>query len=274
MDERPRWSVERRLAFAEQRLFWDGALNRDDLVRRFGISPNQATADIGRLRSAEGAGIAYNTLTKRYEATPLLGASSATSEGLLSELRLLAEGRLGANESVLSSPPPLAIADAPMRAVDRDVLRAVLQAIVARRAVEAAYVSFQRPEVTRRTISPHALVFDGFRWHVRGHDAGDDRFKDFVIARLDEPRDAGPWRRSAEDDEDWSTMTRLVIAPHPGLTAHQRDVVRRDYGMDADGRLTLEVRRAVLFYVRRRLGLTEGHRDRPAHEQHVVLVSA
>jgi hypothetical protein len=32
------------------------------------------------------------------------------------------------------------------------------------------------------------------------------------------------------------------------------------------------VREAVLFYVRRRFGLVEGHEQRPAQEQHIVLL--
>ena len=64
----------------------------------------------------------------------------------------------------------------------------------------------------------------------------------------------------------------LEIAPHPGLDPHQRRVIARDYGMDAKQRLLLKVREAVLFYVRRRFGLTDGHEKRPAQEQHIVLL--
>jgi hypothetical protein len=269
-----RWSVEQRIAFAEQRLFWDGSLNRDDLMRQFGISANQATADLGRLKALHPDAVAYNTVAKRYQAAAGFDPVSANAAALLTELRLLAEGRVAADQSVLAAPPPLAIADAPARAVDRTILRQVLAAIRDGAAFSAAYVSFQREEVTRRTISPHALVFDGFRWHARAHDAEDDRFKDFVLSRLGEVEPGGHGRRPGEADEEWNTFASLVIAPHPGLTPHQRAVICRDYGMDANGRLGLRVRRAVLFYVLKRLGLSEGHERRPAAEQHVVLASA
>ena len=62
----------------------------------------------------------------------------------------------------------------------------------------------------------------------------------------------------------------LSIIPHPGLTLHQKAVVMRDYGMTA-GRLDLTVREAVAFYARKRLGLIEGHADRPPYEQQIVL---
>ena len=96
-------------------------------------------------------------------------------------------------------------------------------------------------------------------------------FKDFVIARLSRAAPAGAWRRGPAQDAAWNKMVTLEIVPHPGLDPHQRRVIARDYGMDARQRLRLQVRQAVLFYVRRRFGLIEGHEQRPAQEQHIVL---
>lgn len=265
-----RWSVEQRIAFAARRLYWDGTINREDLVRRFGVSQNQATADLARLRQSYPDGFAYDTVAKCYRARAGFQPAEAGAASLLTELRLMAEGYLLPDASVLSAPPPLALASVPERAVEEAVLRGLLSAIGARDAVAARYVSFQRPGVSRRVLSPHALVFDGFRWHVRAHDAGDDRFKDFVIARLSDLRASGRRGRGAEADLAWQRQVTLVIAPHPGLDSHQRQVIARDYGMER-GRLRVTVREAVLFYVRRRFGLTEGHEQRPAQEQHIVL---
>ncbi|MGH7160602.1 MAG: WYL domain-containing protein [Acetobacteraceae bacterium] len=271
-DGRPqwRWSVEQRLQFAARRLYWDGTINREDLVSRFGVSQNQATADLAKLREAYPDTFAYDTVAKCYRAGEGFRPKEADAATLLAELRLLAEGYLGPGASVLSSPPSLALAAVPERAVSEGVLRRLLGAISARGAVAARYVSFQRPGISRRILSPHALVFDGFRWHVRAHDAGDDRFKDFVIARLSDPRAAGTRRRGPEADRAWERQVTLVIVPHPGLNSHQRRVIARDYGMER-GRLRVTVREAVLFYVKRRFGLTEGHEKRPAQEQHIVL---
>lgn len=268
----PRWSVEQRVGFAARRLYWDGSINREDLVRRFGVSPNQATADLARLKLLYPRGFAYDTVGKRYRAAADFLPREVDAARLLTELRLIAEGQLAAAEGVLGAPPPLAIAEAPARAVDTRTLRTLLAAIAAGGAVAASYVSFQRPGVARRVLSPHALVFDGFRWHVRAHDAGDDAFKDFLIARLAAARAAGAARRGPAEDTAWNRMVPLVIGPHPGLDQHQRSVIARDYGMDRRQRLRIEVREAVLFYVRRRLGLVEGHLKRPAREQHIVLV--
>lgn len=267
----PRWSVEQRIAFAARRLYWDGTINREDLIGRFGVSANQATADLARLRDAYPDGFAYDTVGKRYRANQDFAPAQASADSLLRELRLIAEGHLEPRDATVTTPPPLAIAEIPGRSVDATVLRGLLLAIGDRRAVTARYVSFQRPGETRRTLSPHALVFDGFRWHVRAHDAGDDKFKDFVIARLSDLAISDHWRRTPAEDQAWNRMVTLEIAPHPGLDPHQRRVVARDYGMQRQ-RLQLEVREAVSFYVRRRFGLIDGHETRPAREQHIVLL--
>lgn len=267
-----RWSVEQRVAFAARRLYWDGTINRDDLMRRFGVSANQATADLARLKDAYPHGFAYDTVARRYRAQDLFLPHEADPARLLRELRLIAEGHLDPQDSVLASVPPLAITEVPERSVGAAVLRHVLAAIRDRQAIGARYVSFQRPGERQRVLSPHALVFDGFRWHVRAHDASDDTFKDFVIARLSRVAPAGAWRRAPAEDAAWNRSVTLEIAPHPGLDPHQRRVIARDYGMDAKQRLLLKVREAVLFYVRRRFGLTDGHERRPAHEQHIVLL--
>jgi len=267
-----RWSVEQRVGFAAQRLYWDGTINRDDLMRRFGVSANQATADLARLKDAYPDGFAYDTVARRYRAQDRFLPHEADPARLLRELRLVAEGHLDPQDSVLASVPALAIAEVPERSVDASVLRDVLAAIRNRQAIGARYVSFQRPGERQRLLSPHALVFDGFRWHVRAHDAGDDTFKDFVIARLSRVAPAGAWQRVPAEDAAWNRLVTLEIAPHPGLDPHQRRVIARDYGMDKKQRLLLPVREAVLFYVRRRFGLVEGHEKRPAQEQHIVLV--
>lgn len=267
-----KWSVTQRLEFAANRLFWDGTLQRDDLISRFGLSPAQATADIARLRQRLGAGIVYDPSRRAYVPTDATPPPPTDAARLLSEIRLIGEGIIDPAAGLLAHPPPIETVAVLARAVTPETLRQVIWAIRDRRAIEADYVSFQRPEVTRRLLSPHALVFDGFRWHARAHDAGDGCFKDFLLSRLSEPGLCGDATAEAEQDTAWHTRRLLRIVPHPGLTEHQKRVVMLDYGME-DGGLDLEVREAVVFYVRRRLGLVEGHEHRPAHEQHIVLAA-
>lgn len=268
-----RWSVERRLEFIERRLIWEGRINRSDLVERFGVSPNQATADLRRFEDAYPRALVYDTRGKTYRAGLGLRTPSEADVGdLLREFRLIAEGVMPAADGSLAWPPPLALAEAPLRRVEAATLATIIAAIRKKRAIEATYRSFTSPKPRQRTIEPHALVFDGFRWHTRARDQVEDGFKDFVLGRLSGVTLAGKASGLPEHDRDWHELVELVVAPHPGLAPHQREAIEADYGM-TDGRLILSCRRAVAWYLQRRLGLIPGHERLAATDQHIVLLS-
>ena len=273
-DSTLRWSVERRLAFIEARLFWLGEVNRGDLIDRFGISLGQASADIARYLALGPKGVSYDKKAKRYLAgasfRPVLGHPDASQ--FLGELRLVNGGLLRVEQTLLGVVPPFDAAPVPDRAADPFVLRLVFGAIRHGSALQVTYQSISRSEPMRRQIEPHALAHDGFRWHVRAFDRETGEFRDFVLGRLSKVKPAGPSLSKAADDSDWHSFVDLEIAPHPGLTPAQAKAVALDYGLDK-GRAVIRVRRALLFYALRRLGLDVDPRIRPPHEQHIVLVN-
>lgn len=124
-----KWSVAQRLAFAADRLFWEGSLQREDLIARFGLSPAQATADIARLRDRLGSGIAYDISRRAYVPSEALSDAPSDAAGILAELRLMAEGIIDRSAGILSEPPTVEMVAALARAVDREVLRHVIWAI-------------------------------------------------------------------------------------------------------------------------------------------------
>jgi hypothetical protein len=269
-----RWSIEQRLGFIEERLFWLGAVNRTDLVRRFGVSMSQASGDIARYLAREPTGVSYDKSAKRYVAgeafRPVLAAPSAAR--FLGELRLVDIGILSADDTMLGTVPPFDAAPVPERRIDAFVLRAAVRAIRERSALDVLYQSMSRAEPTRRIIEPHALAHDGFRWHARAFDRDSGEFRDFVLGRLSKPKASGAAKSASADDADWLSFVELVIAPHPGLTAAQARAIAIDYGIRG-GSASLRVRRALLFYALRRLGLDAAADVRPASEQHIVLVN-
>lgn len=269
-----RWSVEKRLLFIEERLFWLGGINRQDLIEKYGISMSQASADINRYLALDPPGVRYDKSAKRYvagaEFRPLLAPPDA--QRVLAEFRLVDSGVLDADATILGAAPPLDAAPVPERAVDPFVLRAVWLAIGRRERLAIRYQSMSRPEPVRRAIEPHALAHDGFRWHVRGWDAESESFRDFVLGRISSTGPDGPAQRGAEADADWNQWLELRIAPHPDLTPAQRQAVRLDYGIGGD-HLALPVRRALLFYALRRLGLDTPPEARRPREQHIVLLN-
>jgi hypothetical protein len=270
-----RWSVERRLAFLEQRLFWEGRVNRADLIERFGVSVNQASADLTRYQTLAPHNLVYDRSLKTYLEgpgfTPLFGPPDA--DRYLAELRLLGDGIIAPGEGDLGELPPYGLALTPRRAVPAPVLRAVLAAIRGRRVLAASYQSMSGPRPRQRELEPHALAFDGFRWHARARDRSDGAFKDFVLARMSEPmvldlraeRDAGA-------DVAWHEWVTLEIAPHPELTPGQAAAIRSDYAITGKT-LRTDVRRALLYYTLKRLGLDTDPAARSPHEQQIVLVN-
>ena len=67
--ERLRWGVRRRLEFIDFRLFWDGRFNRSDLAGTFGISPQQASVDVGQYERMAPNNLAYDRTEKTYRRT-------------------------------------------------------------------------------------------------------------------------------------------------------------------------------------------------------------
>jgi hypothetical protein len=273
-DPQLRWSVERRLLFIEERLFWVGEVNRTDLIRRFGVSLGQASVDIARYLARAPEGVAYDKKAKRYVADagfrPLLAPADAAR--FLGELRLVDAGLLPVEDTLLGTAPPFDAAPVPERRIDPLVLRAVLGAMHKALALDVTYQSMSRPEPMRRLIEPHALAYDGFRWHARAFDRDSGEFRDFVLGRMGKPKAGAAAHSRAQDDSDWQTVVALKIAPHPRLTPAQAKAIALDYGI-AKGNLTLKVRRALLFYALRRLGLDVRPDARPPQEQHIVLVN-
>ena len=266
------WSVTARLRFLEEQAWWTGGVNRRDIVERFGISEQQASGDFTRYQELAPENLVYDKSGKTYRPTTEFQPvffDPDTAE-TLGQFRLIAENVI--EPDALTAGVPAAIAGAIARPVDPAILRTVLRAIRERRRMSAFYVSLTSPEGRTRTIEPHAIVFDGFRWHARARDVEADGWRDFVLGRLSRAAllDA-PSESSPDDDTDWQGMVQMTIAANPGLSPAQRRVIERDYGMQK-GRLVITVRKALQFYTKIRLGLDLDGQARAPEDQHIVLV--
>ena len=267
------WGQERRLEFIDFRLQWEGRVNRSDLVDFFHISVPQASLDFARYFKAAPHNARYDHGAKSYVASSNFSpiASLASSERYLREVFGLLSGTAPRELSYLGWMPPVDTARFPQRQVQEPLLSRILRAIRGRRALTVEYQSMSRPEPTRRTLSPHAIAYDGFRWHIRAFCHQHADFRDFVFARV--LTVAGEAASDVEPaaDRAWHTSVQLVLAPHPELTHGQKRVIELDYGM-TDGRLVVHTRRALLFYLLQHLGLDPKPRATPQAKQ-VVLVN-
>jgi hypothetical protein len=280
MDERTdgkrRWGLEQRLEFIEFRLFWEGMLNRGDLADRFGVSTVQASTDLARYRELAPDNIDYDASQKRFIATkkfsPILGVPNA--DRYLVQLKSIGDRIISVTDTSIGATPTIDAMPIPHRRVDPDILRGLVRAIRGQTGVNAYYHSMnsQRPLPVWRAISPHALAFDGLRWHVRGYCHSEKRFKDFVLSRILELGAEVEAGKPAGVDAQWHEIFDVVLIPNPRLAPAQRETVARDYEM-TDGQLTIPVRRALLYYFNKRLRLDVAEETDEPKETPVVLLN-
>jgi hypothetical protein len=269
-----RWGVEQRLEFIEFRLFWEGHVNRSDVMKQFGLSVNQASSDLNRYIGFAPDNMVYDKSARTYVRGPGFKAQFLQPDAgrYLAQLRSLADGLLDPEDSWIAIHPAYDSASTPVRGVNPMTLRSIVGAIRRTEAVEVQYQSLSRPEPVWRWIAPHAIAFDGFRWHTRAFCLLDNCFKDFLLSRILETRDVQPSQIGSVADMDWAEQVDLVIGPHPDLSDTQRRVIELDYGM-TDGSAKMSVRRALLYYALRRLGLDSASGSRKPEEQQIVLLA-
>ncbi|TNC65782.1 WYL domain-containing protein [Rubellimicrobium roseum] len=228
-----RWNVERRLNFIELRLYWEGRINRPDLVRFFGISVPQASQDLARYDQIAPNNLLYDKTAKTYVAgpdfRPVLIKPSA--EAYFAQLRSLASGGLGPGDSWIGRPPTFARVPRLQRHYDPEVLRRLVRCIREKEELEVNYLSFSEDKTARRVIAPHALGFDGQRWHVRAFCFRAFSFRDFVISRLSELGKEYKTRASASWDLEWTEPIEMQLAANPRLPPKMRSAIEADYGM-------------------------------------------
>jgi predicted DNA-binding transcriptional regulator YafY len=158
--------------------------------------------------------------------------------------------------------PPHDVVKTPARGIRPEILMQSLWAIRDGDEFEITYQSMRRPSPTNRWISPHAIAFDGSRWHLRAWCHENQDFRDFVLARIQQVGDVRKSEITSESDKRWNSFATIVIRPRSGLSAAQRAAVEMDFGMEG-GLLHLSVREALVFYFVRHLQLDGPVEGRP-----------
>lgn len=255
-----KWEVRKRLEEIENRLYWVGSLSRSDLMGKFGISAQQASADIAQYQSLASGNIVFNRSSKQYEPTetfsPIFVKLSPTDYALWT-----------ASVGVPATDIPM-----PLRTAVLPSLQAISRAIHNKLSLEIEYQSLTTKKRSIRRITPHTIVNDGYRYHVRAYCHLKEDYRDFVLGRIYSainPDKPGP---SKEGDDAWNTLVILRLAPHPGLSTDQQKIIANDYSMD-NGELQMRVRQAMLLYTLTQLRLDRFAEQRNPAEQQIVLLN-
>ena len=237
----------------EQVALWEGRITTNTLQDAFGCSRATASPIIQSYLDACPENLMYCTKRRGYLPTEQFVPRYST--GTLEEY------------TQLKSPSVSEIPAYPMQMLQRRpdpaIVRAILKAIDQKQRLDISYASFTSPEDGDRIISPHKLVNDGARWHVRAWCEKNQDFRDFVLSRIQAVYGTeGKATADASDDEGWNHLLTVTIEPDMRLTEAQQKLVALDYGMEQTStggyQRSYEVRRALLIYTLQNLRL-----DRP-----------
>lgn len=240
--------VTQRLKALELIALWEGRLVTNRLTDWYGISRQQASADIKcYLGQINPGALIYNPTLRGYE--PSHEFRPALSSGHINDYLLLLSAQ-GSEPMVqiMEGHPHISAVQLPDRAVQPDVVRELLLACRNPVSLRIGYTSMSRPHPHQREIVPHSLVYTGFRWHARAwcHNRGE--FRDFVLSRIHgvpEPTDTFTVPPTA--DLAWHTMTTFRLIANPRLNPAQQPLIARDYAMNR-GVLTIKCRQALAHY--------------------------
>jgi len=159
-------------------------------------------------------------------------------------------GLVSESHTLIATPEPnLAAVQLPDRSVRPEVIREVLRACRNQNTLKMIYASMQNPQWHEHIISPHTLVYTGFRWHVRAYCHQSKQFKDFLLSRIDRtPVVVAIESVDPAQDQQWHEEIVLTLIPNPKLNSSKQALAEKDFGMP-DGRLQIPVKKALAHYI-------------------------
>ena len=271
-----RWGGDQRIEFIEFKLFWEGGLNRADLIDFFGVSVPQASNDLSAYREIAGDNLIYNARLKRYVASDTFAPKvyKPNADRYLAQLKGLSDGIIHQSDTWIKSAPEATALPVPQRRIDPFAVRRLLAAMRNGQSIEIFYHSMSpaHPEPVWRRITPHAFGHDGLRWHVRARCHRDGAFKDFILSRCRDLRDEGEGMGTPQEDQMWHEVFTVELIPNPDLTPSQQETIALDYGM-VNGKVRVPVRRALLYYFEKRLRLDVAPGQDLPRERPVVVAN-
>ncbi len=241
-----------RMRAIELLAYWEGRLVTNRLVGWFGVSRQQASADIKRYMANHNPdSLFHDPSVKAYVPKP--GFRPVLTKGHINEYLDMVSGLVSESMAItLETDSNLASVQLPDRAVRPEVVREVIKACRASSSIKILYASMANPSWSERVISPHTLVYTGFRWHVRAYCHKRNDYRDFILSRIDRtPQAADVAAPPIEEDKQWNEVISITLVPNTQLTDGQKSLVEKDFGMP-EGRLQLRVRKSLAHYTLQR----------------------
>lgn len=241
-----------RMRAIELLAYWEGRLVTTRLMNWFGLSRQQASADIKRYNTLYNLdSLFHDPSVKGY--VPKASFQPVLTTAHINEYLNMLSGLVSESHALIATPEPnLSAVQLPDRSVRPEVIREVLRACRTGSCLKIIYASMHQPQWHERMISPHTLVYTGFRWHVRAYCHQSKQFKDFLLSRIDRtPVVVVMDTVDPAQDQQWQEEIMLTLTPNSKLNPSQQALVEKDFGMP-DGRLQISVKKALAHYTLQR----------------------
>ena len=95
------------------------------------------------------------------------------------------------------------------------------------------------PKGITRRIHPHAIAFDGRRWHLRAYSESHDEFRDFNLSRITKIELEGISDIDSLNDKEWHDYKTLLLDAHSSLSTDQKKLVLSDYNKNKPFKINL-----------------------------------
>lgn len=274
-EKKAKWNVKKRLEFIEFRLFWTARLNRKDLIDTFGISAQQASADISTYEQLAPENLDYDPGQKSYFRTDRFSPAliGAWTHRYLLQLVAIESGWMDQDDTWFEGEQTIEIKTLTKKRVDTNVLMNILDAIRGDRQIRMDYHSMTGSTAKGRLIEPHALSYNSGRWYVRAWSSEHNDFRDYNLNRIQTARAGGDANVDRSLDFQWHHSIDLLIIPNPELSPERRAAVEYEYEM-TNGCLSVNCRLSVSFYLMSEHNLDVKPEKLDPKKQQLVLQNA
>lgn len=175
--------IDPRFIFIEQIAWWEGRVNTVHLSNKYNLSRQAASAVIKSYRAMCPENLCYNGSIKGYLPTAAF-APIDSLPNFTDYLESVQPKMRSGNNTVLCANAFSFEVEAPLRNINPRQVRPILRAIREQLAIDIGYISLSSPNYLDRIIQPHALIFDGLRWHVRAFCNKNQQYRDFTLSRF------------------------------------------------------------------------------------------
>jgi hypothetical protein len=259
--------MNERYRFIEQVVGWEGEINSTHISDKFSLTRQASSTTLKQYREYAPRYLQYNASNKAYMPTQKFIDYFSESEYLCQFSNYL--------NIVLESENEINMLDicyevsAPLRNITPVQVRPILKAIRNKLAIDIGYISLSSPNYLDRIIQPHALIFDGLRWHVRAYCNKNQAFRDFTLSRFNgEAINEGKATYLSKDDHVWNTNVDVVIEADPRFNKEQKEIIEQDFQMK-EGKKVITTRAAFVNYLLRRLRI-DSYKNTPEQQQIVL----